>query len=257
MNAHHVRISLLGDLEVVRADGTTVSPEEWKTGKTRDLLRLLALSNGQAVRTSGLIDKLWPDARPDRAASSLRTAASRIRSAVRANCIVREPWGLVLRGAWVDLAEFTEAAHRAQAAAEHGRHADVLAEALRAEQLHRGDFHAHDDDSDWARAARDEVAYLRRDVLCDAAAAALELGHHREALQLATTAVGLDRTSEAAHRSLMRAHAELGDFGSALRVFETYRSLLAEEFGADPSPQTRELHLWLLRGGAARAGTGT
>jgi DNA-binding SARP family transcriptional activator len=46
----------------------------------------------------------------------------------------------------------------------------------------------------------------------------------------------------------MQAYAELGEVGSALRVFETYRSHLAEELGADPSPQTRELHLKLLRG---------
>ncbi len=46
----------------------------------------------------------------------------------------------------------------------------------------------------------------------------------------------------------MRAHAELGEIGSALRVFEAYRARLAEELGADPSPQTTQLHLRLLRG---------
>jgi DNA-binding SARP family transcriptional activator len=34
----------------------------------------------------------------------------------------------------------------------------------------------------------------------------------------------------------------------ALRVFETFRRHLAEELGADPSHQTRELHLRILQG---------
>jgi SARP family transcriptional regulator, regulator of embCAB operon len=84
-------------------------------------------------------------------------------------------------------------------------------------------------------------------MLTEAAEAALATGVPREALDFAKTAVALDPTSEAAHRSLMRAHADLGEIGGALRVFESYRAHLAEELGADPSPQTLELHVQLLR----------
>jgi DNA-binding SARP family transcriptional activator len=66
-------------------------------------------------------------------------------------------------------------------------------------------------------------------------------------MDLAATAVRLDPTVEAAHRSLMRAHAELGEIGMALRAFEECRVHLAEELGTDPSPQTQELHLQILR----------
>jgi DNA-binding SARP family transcriptional activator len=244
-----VRVSVLGDLKVVRKDGTIVTADQWRTGKTMDLLRLLALSNGQSVRTDGLIAKLWPDVDADRAGASLRTATSQIRRATQANCIVRKPWGLVLEDVWVDATEFDRTAQRVRAAAEQGDHAGVLANAQAAEELYRGDFHAHADDSDWALAVRNHLIETRRDILCDAAAAALALKQHRAALRLATTAVGIDPASESAHRILMRSHAELGDVGSALRVFETYRANLAAELGADPSAQTRELHLRLLRSG--------
>ena len=85
-------------------------------------------------------------------------------------------------------------------------------------------------------------------MLTEAATSALALELFREAVDLATIAARLDPTSEAAHRALMRGHAELGEVASALRAFETYRANLAEELGADPSPETRKLHLQLLRG---------
>ena len=249
---HHqaIRVSLLGGLAVIRLDGTRVAVDEWRTGKTMDLLRLLALSNGRPVRTDSLIDKLWPDVGSDRAGASLRTAVSQIRRTARHNCVGRSPDGLVLQ-AWVDVGAFEDAAQQVKAASHLGHHGDVLAAALTAERLYRGDFHAHDDDGDWARAEREHLTLTRLELLCDAAEAALALGSFREALELATTAARIDRGSESAHRALMRAYAELGDIGSALRVFETYRAFLADEFGADPSRQTRDLHVRLLRGGTA------
>lgn len=243
-----IRICLLGGLDVVRSDATHVPADEWRTGKTMDLLRLLALQNCRPVRTASLIEKLWPNATTDRARGSLRTASSQIRRAVHQNCIIRHPDGLVLRGAWVDTVEFLSYTRRLQAAARESRHVDVITLARAAELLYRGDFHAHDDDAEWARAERESLVHARHEMLCDAATSALALEQFREGLAFAATAVRVDRSSETAHRLLMRAHAALGEVGSALRVFEDYRRYLADEFGADPSPQTRELHLRLLRG---------
>lgn len=243
-----LRICVLGELEVSRPDGTTVPADSWRTGKTRDLLRLLALNNGRPVGTYGLVAKLWPDVSAERAGVSLRTATSQIRRAVGASCITRAPGSLVLEGAWVDAVEFSASARRGHAATQLGEYREALGAARAAEQLYRGDFHAHDDDSGWARTEREHLLLTRLTMLCDGAAAALELGEYREALELATAAARIDRDSEPAHRALMRAYAELGDMGSALRVFETYRAHLAEELGADPSAQTRALHLQLLRG---------
>ena len=89
-------------------------------------------------------------------------------------------------------------------------------------------------------------------MLCVGASSAISIDRHETARDLAAKAVELDRTSERAHRILMLAYAELGEIGTALRVFESYRTALAEELGADPSVQTQELHLSILRGGRRR-----
>lgn len=242
------RIRLLGELRVWRPDGSLVGPEEWRTGKTRDLLRLLALANGQVVRPDSLIEKLWPDVSGEKARNSLRTATSRIRRATGTACIVRRLHGIVLLDSWVDVVEYRALARRAHVASRGAEHERVLRLCRLAEHLHVGEFHAYDDDSVWARAERQDLRRLRQDLLTEAASSALALGQSREAVDLATVATRLDRSSEAAHRALMHGLADLGEIAAALRVFETYRAHLAEELGADPSPQTMQLHLDLLRG---------
>lgn len=249
MSVHHdLRVQMLGGLVVIRPDGTAVSDHAWRTAKTMDLLRLLALTDGRPVPATSLIDKLWPDVPPERARASLRTASSHIRRAIGSPCVTRTREGLVLEGAVIDVVQLRNIAHRSgQAAADHDNR-EVVDLARQAEALYRGDFRAQDDDAGWARLEREQLRHLWYQLLCDAGASALALRRQRDALHFARTAVGVDPGSELAHRLLMQAHAAVGEVGSALRVFETYRTHLADELGADPSPQTQALHLQLLRG---------
>lgn len=246
-----VLVRLLGGLEVVRRDGTVVPPAAWRTGKTMDLFRMLALADGRPVRARALTDALWSTASPEHAGGSLRTAASQIRRAVEADCVVRHPEGLVLEGTWVDVAVYRDHARHARLALLDDRLVDVLDHTRRAETLWAGDLSAHDETAAWARAERSALRGLRSVMLADAAEAALRTGALREAVDLAQRAIAVDPGAEAVHRTLMTAYAELGETAAALRTFEGYRRQLAEELGADPSPQTRELHLRLLRGAGA------
>lgn len=240
-------VRLLGGLHVVRADGAVVDPNAWGTAKTMDLLRILALENGRTVRADSLVEVLWPDVVPSRGRGSLRTAASRIRRAVGHDCIERLHGDLRLVTAEVDVDEFRTLVRSARHASSRHAHAETLLLVEAAEAMYLGDFHASDDHTSWAVRARSELVELRLAAISDATHSALETRRFRDALQLARTAIRLDPSSESAHRDLMQAHAELGEIGQALRVFETYRTHLADELGVDPSRLTRDLHLRILQ----------
>jgi DNA-binding SARP family transcriptional activator len=240
-------VHLLGGFHIVRADGSIVESGALGTGKTVDLMRILALDNGRLVRSKSIIEVLWPDVVPSRGRGSLRTAASRIRSAVGQDCIERQSGDLKLVSAVVDVDEYRELVKWARQAASRRAHAETLLLVEASEAMYLDDFHASDDEGPWAVYARSELMQVRRGALANATQAALECGRFDEALALAETAVHLDPTCEGSQRHLMRAYVGLGEIGQALRVFEIYRAHLAEELGIDPSRATRELHLHLLK----------
>lgn len=243
-----IQIRMLGDLTVHRPDGSRVDGGAWRTGKTMDLLRLLALSNGRYVTCHSLLDKLWPHSPEDRARASLRTAASQIRRAIGVNCLCRQLGSIALQGTWTDVEAFLDLARAASKASIAGSHARALRLARSAEFLYAGDFHAYDDDSTWAGQTRHTLGRARILMLTDAAESSVAERRFREAIHFAELAIDVDRCAEQPYRTMMEAYAELGEIDHALRAFETYRALLAEELGADPSPITRDLHVRLLRG---------
>jgi len=243
-----IEIRMFGRLFVRRPNGDVVDADEWSTGKTTDLLRLLALNAHRPVSTSSLLDKLWPDVEEAKARASLRTAASCVRRALGPECIDRHLGGLMLRHAWVDVVAFQTIVHEAKAAMRARDYARVVALAREAESLYVADFRAHDDRSVWATETGETLKMSRQLLLADAGESAVRLLWMRDAIDFSTLAIAADPCFERPHRSLMRAHAGLGEVELALRAFEHCRVNLSQELGADASPQTRALHIQILSG---------
>lgn len=244
-----IEIRILGRLRVRRPDGSIVDNTEWRTGKTADLVRMLALAGGRPVRVDTLLDSLWPSVEETKARASLRTAASQIRRTLGVDCIERGFDGLALNDAWIDAEAFTVLANEGRAHARGGHHAQVVRIAREAEALYVGDLDCHvAGEETWVSEARENLASLRRDLLTEAAESALALGWFRDAEDLATRALRADGMAERPHRLLMSAYAGLGETDKALRVFDRCRRLLAKELGVDPSPLTQAVHLQLLTG---------
>ncbi|MCL3817840.1 AfsR/SARP family transcriptional regulator [Aeromicrobium wangtongii] len=241
-----IEIRMFGRFFVRRSNGDVVEADEWSTGKTTDLLRLLALNNNRTVSVHSIIDKLWPDVEEDKARASLRTAVSRVRHVLDEPCIERHLGGLVLRNAWADVTAFQSAAHDLSAALHAGDHARVVSLARETEALYIADFRAYDDKSFWATQTRDSLLISRQSILADAGESALKLQWMRDAIDFSTLAIAEDPCFERPHRTLMQAHLALGETELALRAFEHLRVCLSQELGADPSPQSRALHIQLL-----------
>jgi DNA-binding SARP family transcriptional activator len=66
------------------------------------------------------------------------------------------------------------------------------------------------------------------------------------AIQSANEMIELEPFRETGYQRLMRAYAARGDRAEALRVYERCRRLLADELGANPSPQTEAIFIELL-----------
>jgi DNA-binding SARP family transcriptional activator len=211
------------------------------------LLGLLAVEWGRLARIDKIVDALWAGVPPVRPVQDIATLVSRLRSRLGSESILGGGSGYRLgdfvavdlhqAGALVGAAE---ARTRADAALVSARHAMNV--------LERGDVLEDWPDAKWAEPARSRHAALTRRARHVAAEAALELGDARTARDVAEDATAADPFDETACRLLMRAHAAAGETARALLAYEVFRTTLAVELGADPAPQTSELHIAILNG---------
>jgi DNA-binding SARP family transcriptional activator len=195
--------------------------------KLAGVLAYLALEG--ATPRAVLAELLWANVTPDKARQSLRQALQRVQplSGVFASS---DPLRL-------------EANIAVDALEEH----DTLARGgFDPSRLERGLLEglAFDDCpefSEWLRIERERLEEARRSALALEAERLEKSGALLEALRVAQRRLALDALSEAAHRSVMRLHASLGDRTAARRVFEALTQTLARELGVTPLEETRAL----------------
>jgi DNA-binding SARP family transcriptional activator len=256
-NFERGEIRLFGPMLVRGENGRVVHPSEWRTTKTADLLRLLALSGSEPLGVDGLIEKLWPDVRLDRARASLRTAVYQIRRVLgEDDCVSRAGNSLCLQQVWTD----TQAYGLLAAEVDDSRRANTprrtVALTREAEALYIADLDAGASTGSWWEDACNNWRAMRVAMLVDAAEAALSLNWMRDGLEFAVRAREVDPTSERAVRVVMRALAGLGETEKALTAFQELRDGLAENIGVDPSPQSRALHAQILAGSVLATDSG-
>jgi DNA-binding SARP family transcriptional activator len=244
-----VELRLAGTFRVVR-DGTELTDGEIGSRKSRTLLKLLAVERPGLVPVDRIVDVLWPTERPAAPEQNVATLVSRLRAALGADVIQGGRAGYRLAagpGIVIDL----DAAARFCDQAE-GKLATAAAVALAAAErahglLSAGTAIGDEPYADWADPAREQVRELLRRVRLAAAEAALATGDSRRAAGYAEAAMAADPLDEAAHRWYMSASVAVGEQAKALVAYEALRQRLGHDLGADPAPQTRELHLAILR----------
>lgn len=234
-------VRLLGPAAVSDGDGV-VDAAAWRTAKTFDLLRVLALSAGRPVAIDTLLDLFWPTAGPARGGTSLRTATCQIRRLLGNDRVVRVGNGLMLDRAWVDVEAYRALAVQVQQVGVGAHPARVVALIREAEQLYGGDIDVAGTDCHVLHEARGELRALRVDLLLEAAEAAGRCADWRQSLAFAQRAASIE-TSDRSTRALMRAWFAVGETAKPVVEFERLRRHLADEYGVDPAPQTRAVYL--------------
>ncbi|MFF9818221.1 BTAD domain-containing putative transcriptional regulator [Streptomyces sp. NPDC014006] len=239
-----MRFGILGPSEILTDDGTPLSPGG---PRPRALLTLLLLDAGRAVPADRLLDGLYGAEPPAGAANALQSQISRLRRRLSPHTAIEAVgagYRLAVDPGAVDAHRFARLAaegRAALAAGDHPRAAAVLRDAL---ALWRGP--ALPDLPD-AHAERTRLEELRLAVVQDRVEADLGGGGGAELVPELRALVAEHPLSERLYGQLMRALHAGGRPAEALTVFEEARGVLADELGADPSPELSALHLDLLR----------
>ncbi|HEX6359183.1 BTAD domain-containing putative transcriptional regulator [Actinophytocola sp.] len=222
------------------ADGTPVAVGG---PRPRALLALLALNPNRVVPIDAILAAQYGDDPPTDAAGAVQAHVSRLRKAVDAVVFDGAGYRLVVDRDDVDALRFERLAgegRRLLAAGAHDKAAAVLREAV---GLWRGPALVDLPHGEPQVARLDELRLAALEDLVDAELALPE-GTSVAELQALVAANPL---RERLRGQLMRALHATGRQAEALAEFEDTRRLLADELGADPSPELSATHLAILR----------
>jgi predicted ATPase/DNA-binding SARP family transcriptional activator len=233
-----MRFGILGSTQARAADGTPVAVDG---PRPRALLALLLLDAGHVVSTDRLIDGLYGEEPPKEAANALQAQVSRLRRKLGGDVIELRPAGYLLRAdpEDVDVHRFTRLAREGREAGD----AALLREAL---ELWRGPALA-DIVAPFAAPQAARLEELRLTAIEDRADAELAHGEAQALIPELQELAKAHPLRERLHGLLMRALSGSGRQAEALTAFESIRRTLADELGADPSPELADAHLAVLR----------
>jgi DNA-binding SARP family transcriptional activator len=245
--ADSIRFRALGPLEIL-IDGRAVplgGPRQ------RAVLLMLLLAQGHPVSVDRLVDAIWNESPPGKAAAAIHVYVARLRKLLgdaRPLLASRDQgYALEAERSTVDAWSFDDALDHALAAAADGRVGDVratLEPALR--RWREPEVFGTLRDEPWALADASRLEHRRLIALEILADAELKLDNHAAALSRLEDVAADHPDHEALTRHLMVALYRSGRQGDALAAYAVVRRKLRADLGIEPSPELRELQQQVL-----------
>jgi DNA-binding SARP family transcriptional activator len=250
-----VLLSVLGGFRAERS-GEPIATFE--SNKVRALLAYLAVEAGRSHQRSALAGLLWPDHPEELARTNLRHVLRQLRQTLpdqhgappilltTQQTIQINPAGVFT----LDVTQFAELL-RASARCDHRAFSDCpgcVERYSRAAALYGGPFLAnfvlHDSDifDEWAMTQREQLHRQALEIFFTLASHYEAIAEYDLARQYAWRQIELEPWREEAHRQVMRVLVFSGQRTAALAQYVRCRTILADELGVDPDPETLALY---------------
>ncbi len=233
----------------VRSTTTEVVGSQLGGIKPRQVLEVLALAGAAPVTKDRLVQVLWGDSPPVSAVPTLESYVCVLRRSLGAGKGTSSPIVTTSAGYRLDHERVSVDVIRCRSMLARAATADdaqALALTRKALRYCEQPLLASETRAGWADQTREEFRQELATACGRASRAALAVGEHDEAVQLATRGTTLEPYDEALTRDLMRALCAAGRRAAALSAFLDLRRRLVEELGVEPGPQTRALYVQVL-----------
>lgn len=254
-------IHFFGGLEIT-ASGKPVDVARWRKNKARSLFLSVALEQGRDVAREMIIERLWPKMSATSATNNYYVTWNGLKrlfagdEAVGAGSAVSSlPMPIANSGlrcnlrteiCHLDVDDFESALVRARAARASGNLELALDAYADLRTIYRGDLLPGDTEQEWLAPYREYFRSQFVDAMGAAARTAIEAGRPQDAGLFIAKGLSYDRCAEALYELAVEASIEAGHRDEGIKAYLRCRSLMAEEYGLDPSRRMHALYERLL-----------
>jgi len=248
-------IKVLGHVDIFRDPSKPFAADAWTTRRARDIFCHIATSRHRRVDKDVLIDIFWPDEDFEAVEKNFHPTISHIRKALNSRQSFKQNFLVFRDGAYqlnpelvysIDTEEFdglitaAENAKREKDTKEFRRNLEA------AHALCRGEFMAGVYEV-WA----DERRHYYKEQFTRVLSALAKLSFSEKswsgALKFANEALKEDPYREDMHRLVMKVFAAQSKPAALKEHFEAMQTILKQELGVDPAPETRRVYAELLK----------
>ncbi|MEM9888280.1 MAG: bacterial transcriptional activator domain-containing protein [Bacteroidota bacterium] len=244
-----IQVQTLGAFRVER-EGVLLQDKDWGREKAIQLFEFLVTArHRRGLHKEQIIDRIWEESDSKSGDQNFKVALHGINKTLEPNRKSREvpkyilrqglTYQLQLEKIWIDadaLEQFialgNQALNEAAALAEQAYRSAIA--------LHQGIYLPNRLYEDWSSSERERLQVLILGAIINLAELILP-ENPMESVRLAQKALQIDPTWEDAYRIQMQAYFEKGNRPLAIKTYQQCETVLDEEFGLKPLPETRAL----------------
>lgn len=239
-------VRTLAPFDVWRGN-TLIRPQEWQREKARQLFLLLLTERGHWMTREQIVDRLWPHLDANAAVRDFKSALNALNRALEpARLHGDQPYFIQRRDALYGLnpkARIILDADDFQRLAASGDPDDLRA----ALELYEQDYLLDVCLEDWADPLREHYRALYISTASRLADDLYQRQWYEDALSVCNAALARDRCWEPTYRQMMQIYAALGNRAQVRALYNRLSSVLLDELGVPPSPETAALADGLLK----------
>lgn len=224
------------------ASSRQIGPVKWMSRKSKELFAYLLIHRGRSVAKIRVIEELFPNLPFKNAESYLYTAVYQLRKALSEHgckqmiISAHEKYQVDIECANVDFIGFEEELRQCPEI-----DADNAAAAIRLEGRFTGELF-EGIAFDWADDERERLTLQYESFARRLANWHLGQKQYREVARLASRIAARNAFDEETHLLLLQAYGAMGDRQSLRDCYSSYKRVLHEELGVQPSPDVEQLY---------------
>ena len=231
--------------------------EQWRSIKSKSLLKYLIAQEGRPVSKDILMEALWPGCEPSLANNNLKAAVRSLRQTLSLVQGTGDSFAWVLfqdgnyrlnleADLWVDVEQFEYHWRAGRQLEKEGKVAEAISEHETAEALYKGDYLEDDLYEDWTSLRREALKDTYLAILGRLADYSMQKEDYDGCIVYCQKILTKDSCREDAYRRLMCCHSRLGQRNRAIAWYRLCEKTIKTELDVNPDRRTVALHQKLL-----------